>query len=148
MWCSTYSPLSSTGLYFSSFFWSLRTALEQVSHPLLHSSVGWVIGHCPLPLDRGLPGHTLAICTYTVTFDVKVMVELSEFLVFNVDEKVVHAELLCTNFHLPILVKQLKDRPGMAEDKLCFQMVLFWEKEIRQETVLLVLLSKLVTRLL
>ena len=55
------------------------------------------------------------------------MVELSEFLFFNIEEKVVHVEVVCTNSQLPIQVKQLKNRPGMTEDKLLFQVVLLRE---------------------
>ena len=87
----------------------------------------------------------LGTCTYAVTCDVEVIVEVSELLFFNIKEKVVHVQVVWANFQLPIQVKQLKNRPGMAEDKLLFQMVLFWEKNIRKGTVLLVLLSKLAT---
>lgn len=53
------------------------------------------------------------------------MVELSEVIFLNIEEKLVHVEVLYTNFQLPIQVKQLKNRSGMAEDKLFFQVVLF-----------------------
>lgn len=70
------------------------------------------------------------------------MVQVSELLFFNFEEKVVHVEVGWANFQLPIQVKQLKNRPGMAENKLLFQMVLLWEK---YGNMLLVLLSKLAT---
>lgn len=64
-----------------------------------------------------MPGHTSGITTYTVTCDVKA-VELFELLFFNIEEKVTQVEVGCTNSELPIQVKQLKNRPGVAEDKL------------------------------
>ena len=76
-------------------------------------------------MEHTLPGHTLGTCTYAVTCDVEVIVEVSELLLFNIKEKVVHVQVVWANFELPIQVKQLKNRPGMAEDKLLFQMVLF-----------------------
>ena len=53
-------------------------------------------------LDREAARPRPRVCTYTVTSDVKVMVELSEFLSLNVEEKVVHMEVVRTNFQLPI----------------------------------------------
>lgn len=72
----------------------------------------------------------------TITCDVKVMVELSEFLFFNIEEKVVHVEVVCTNSQLPIQVKQLKNRPGMTEDKLLFQVVLLCQQDADQHVEL------------
>lgn len=56
------------------------------------------------------------------------MEKLSEFLLFNVEEKSVHLKIGCTYFQLPIQVKQVKNWPGMAVHELIFQMILFGEK--------------------
>jgi hypothetical protein len=63
--------------------------------------------------------------TYSVTCDVKVMEKVSEFLLFNIEEKSVVLEIGRTYIHLPVQIKQLKDWPGMAVHKVVFQMVLF-----------------------
>lgn len=84
-------------------------------------------------MTERLPGHTLGISTYTVTCDVQVTIEVSEFLLLDVEEEVVHAEVLCTDFQLPIQVQQLKHGPGVAVDELLFQVVLCGDKRVRQE---------------
>ena len=100
-------------------------------------------------MTERLPGHPSGISAYTVTGDVQVAIEVLELLFFDMEEKVVHVEVLCTNFQLTIQVQQLKHGPGVAEDKLLFQVVLFGDGRVRQETVWLVPLSKLaVPRLL
>lgn len=53
------------------------------------------------------------------------MEKVSEFLLFNIEEKSVVLEIGCTYIQLPIQIKQLKDWPGMAVQKVVFQMVLF-----------------------
>lgn len=63
------------------------------------------------------------------------MVELFEVLFLNIEEEVVHVEVVWTNSQLPVQVKQLKDRPGMAEDKLLFQVVLLREIHYTRNSV-------------
>lgn len=70
--------------------------------------------------------------TYSVTCDVKVMEKVSEFLLFNIEEKSVVLEIGRTYIHLPVQIKQLKDWPGMAVHKVVFQMVLMCQQYANQ----------------
>lgn len=110
----------STRASLSQFFSQSQTVAS-----LLHTIASTGAGHDPLP-------HGSQICTYSVTCDVKVMEKVSEFLLFNIEEKSVHFKMGCIYFQLPIQVEQVKNRPGMAVHKLIFQMVLFGEKCVRR----------------
>lgn len=67
----------------------------------------------------------LGIYTYAVLRGVKILEELFESLVSNVEEKSVQVEVDFTNSLLSVYVKQSKDVPRMAVHKLFFQMILF-----------------------